>query len=140
MTDDARVEEVRSSLPATQWAVASLTSHDWQHVAAFLTGLLLRRPLSTGENEISGWAAERLILGCLASELRLLAHEAGEPEMVPRTFGRDPLERARALVAEMASIQEEREAEVERRRGDGEARLGRLQEHWDAATPSGSSS
>lgn len=124
MKDPERVERVRSSLPATQWAVESLRPDDWQHVAAFLTGLLLRRPLSTGENEIGGWAAERLILGCLASELRLNAHEAGEPEMVPRTFGTDPLEKARALVTELAAIRDVQEAD-RARRTDGSSLRGR---------------
>lgn len=89
-------------LPFTESVMADLPPTDWLHVAEFLTGLLSRKPIASGENEVSGWRAEKWILGALATELRIAAHEAGETTFVPRTFGEDPTERAVALAAERA--------------------------------------
>lgn len=72
---EAPVEQVARSLPLTQWVVADMTPLDWRHVADFLTGILNRAPLKDGP----GWLPERLILGCLATELRQNAIAAGEP-------------------------------------------------------------
>jgi hypothetical protein len=85
-----------SLLPLTQDVVLhELSPEDWLHVAEFLTGLLARRPLSNGENDPSGWRAERWLLGCLATELRQLALEQPLPlPFTPRTFGGDGTDRA----------------------------------------------
>jgi hypothetical protein len=69
----------RKYMPATEWAIASVGPADWVAVADYLAGLLERAPLRAG----SGWAAHRLVLGCLVSELRLAATEAGEPADPP---------------------------------------------------------
>lgn len=123
MSDPERVERVRSSLPATQWAVDSLKPYDLRHVAEFLMGILSRAPLngprvrSAEAGGPSGWDAEIWVLGSLASELRLMARERGEPEPTPMHFGESPVGRARELVVEMAQMQSDREAQDERTRG-----------------------
>jgi hypothetical protein len=66
-------------LPVTEWATASMTPHEWLEVADFLGGILGRPPLRDG----AGWAAHRVILGALASELRAEAIAAGEPPEPP---------------------------------------------------------
>lgn len=121
-----------SLLPLTQAVVSDLAPEDWQHCAAFLTGLLMREPLRSGANDVTGWRAEQWILGCLATELRLLAHEAGETaDPAPRTFGSDPVAKARANVATLAEAHDREERDRDRRLGDAIARVER--EH--AANP-----
>lgn len=130
------IDRVRASLPATQWAIEELAPHELRHCAEFLNGLLSRAPIATGANDPGGWAAERLILGCLVSELRLMAAEAGETAFEPRTFGVDPvttvragLDRAsagRANAARRTSADEDRE----RLAGDAAHRSARVQEAW----------
>lgn len=61
-------------LPVTAWAIAALEPHEWIHVGDFLAGIVGRAPL-TGD----GWAAERVVLGALAAELKQNALLAGEP-------------------------------------------------------------
>lgn len=48
---------------------------EWEHVAAFLSALVARAPVS----ESPAYAAERTVLGALAWELRAYAASAGEP-------------------------------------------------------------
>lgn len=118
-----RVEQVRALLPATQWAVSELSPYQCRHVAEFLMGLLTRAPLSgprvrsAEAGGPTGWDAERLVLGCLVSELRLLSHEQGEPEPEAMHFGEEPVGRARHLVAELAQLKLDREAEDARTLG-----------------------
>lgn len=113
-------------LPLTQWVVVDLSPSDWRHCADFLTGLLQRRPLSDGSNDATGWRAEQWILGCLATELRLLATEAGEPaDVEPRTFGTDPVERAREQVATITESRDAAERDYSRRLGDAQLREAR---------------
>lgn len=137
---DARCDIVRHSLlPLTQDVILrDLSPADWLHCASFLTGLLERAPLSTGANDATGWNAERWILGVLASELRLLAHEAGEnAEVEPRTFGQDPVGAAREYVAEVTEARRAAEREWQRRLGDGrlreERRIAREEAQFAAA-------
>lgn len=78
-TEASDPAEVARLLPVTQWAVAELAPHSWLHVADTLTGLLNRAPF----NDSQRWTAERLILGCLATELRQAAIERGEPATEP---------------------------------------------------------
>lgn len=125
-------------LPLVQSVVKDLRPDDWSHCASFLTGLLERAPLNNKSNDPGGWTAEQWILGCLATELRLMAHEAGEPLPAAgeeaRPFGEDPLAKARQRVADLTSQQLDADSARERQRATSEARLGRLQERWD--TPS----
>ena len=83
-------------LPMTQDVILrELTPTDWLHAAEFLSGLLARKPLATGDNDSTGWRAERWIIGCLATELRQMAVEAGvDVPFVIRTFGGEGTERA----------------------------------------------
>lgn len=123
-------------LPLFQSVVNEIDPAGWLHCASFLTGLLQRAPLNDKSNDPGGWTAEQWMLGVLASELRLMAHEAGEPMPTSgeegRPFGEDPLARARQRIADLSSQQMEEESHRERRRGESEARLGRLQERWDS--------
>lgn len=126
MTDDGCAIPRHAVLPLTQAVALDLSPDDWQHVASFLTGLLAREPLKSGANDPTGWRAEQWILGCLATELRLMAHEAGETaEPAPRTFGRDPLEKAREQIAVLAETHDADERDRQRRLGDGLARAAR---------------
>lgn len=118
---EERAARVRVSLPATQWSVEELQPGNWRHVADFLTGLLTRKPIADGQ----GWGAERLILGCLATELRLMAHEAGEPDGPPREFGQDPVGRAKAELDDLAYLRESDARRQERRLADSRWRSGR---------------
>lgn len=134
---DARCEIPRHSLlPATQDVITDLTAADLFHCADFLTGLLLRKPIASGENDPTAWRAEKWILGVLATELRLIAHEAGEDvPAAPRTFGADPVGRARAQVEEMAALH----ASSERRVADSEHRAARLAAAIEQSTTEGAS-
>lgn len=82
-------------LPATAWALAELNPAEWVHVADYLSGLLHRAPLAAGK----GWAAERIVIGCLVSELRENAHDAGEPDVEPAAEPVSP-----ALAARLAIV------------------------------------
>lgn len=117
-------------LPLVQSVVAELRPDDWLHCASFLTGLLQRAPLNDKSNDRGGWTAEQWILGCLASELRLMAHEAGEPMPAEgqegRPFGSDPLGKAREQVAALAGVADAEHEHAARLRGDGELRLARF--------------
>jgi hypothetical protein len=62
-------------LPVTEWAVAMVQPHEWNQIADFLHGLLTRPPIAHSPY----WAAHRIVLGALVSELRMEAAEAGEP-------------------------------------------------------------
>lgn len=66
--------ESPSPIPVTGWAVASIEPHEWLRVSDYLSGLLKRAPLTS-----KGWEGERIVLGALASELKGMALEAGEP-------------------------------------------------------------
>lgn len=66
-------------LPATEWAVAECKPTEWRDVAEYLMGLLRREPLKSGVS----WAAERIILGCLANELLIEANAAGAGDAKP---------------------------------------------------------
>lgn len=85
-------------------------------------GILNRAPLSgprvrsAEAGGPSGWDAEVWVLGSLVSELRLMARERGEPEPTPMHFGDDPAGKARELVAELAQMKLDREAEDARTR------------------------
>jgi len=130
------VARVRASLPATQWAIEDLGPVDLLHCAEFLTGILSRAPMATGDGDPGGWVPERLILGCLASELRLIAHEAGETTFEPLTFGHDPVAKARQLVESLAAAHDTAERDRERHAGDAAHRAARLQAQWAAEAES----
>lgn len=103
-----------------------LTPADWLHCASFLQGLLARAPLKDGSGDVTGWRAERWILGCLATELAQMAHELGETaDPVPTAFGKDPVSKARALVAELEAIADATHHHDERRLADAYMREAR---------------
>lgn len=62
-------------LYSTRAMLGSLSPREWEHIAVTLNGVLSRAPVKDGE----GYAAERMLLGALAWELRMGAHAAGEP-------------------------------------------------------------
>ena len=70
------VRSVIADLGFTRSMVPLVSPAEWERIARFLFALLDRAPLA---GDGSGWAAGRMILGALASDLRTYAHAAGEP-------------------------------------------------------------
>lgn len=59
----------------TRAMIGNLGPAEWEHVAAFLVALTERAPVK----DSPAYAAERMLLGALAWELRAYASSAGEP-------------------------------------------------------------
>lgn len=64
-----------ADLYSTRMLLGNLAPAEWEHVAAFLFALLERQPVAGSQ----AYAAERMLLGSLAWELRAYAGAAGEP-------------------------------------------------------------
>jgi hypothetical protein len=71
----AKAKTVEQLLPVTRWTIVDLEPDRCERVAAYLFGLLEREPLRSKP----GWEAERIVLGMLATDLRQMAVDAGEP-------------------------------------------------------------
>jgi hypothetical protein len=112
-------ERVREALAFTRWSIVDLEPSSLERVAAYLDALLSREPLKTGH----GYANERIVIGCLITDLRTMVREAGEPvgaqrdlrDAQTRADERAALQRARmAFIAYddqiTAAIEEDRRA------------------------------
>lgn len=59
----------------TRWAIVELQPSSLERVAGYLAGLLEREPMKSRP----GWENERIVLGCLVTDLRSMVMAAGEP-------------------------------------------------------------
>lgn len=95
---------VRESLIFTRWTIVDLEPASLERVASYLAALMEREPLKSG----TGWTNERIVLGCLVTDLRTMVMAAGEPVGVQRdlrdarTKADERSARARAELAERA--------------------------------------
>lgn len=74
MADD-QAAAVAELLPFTRWTIVDLEPSSLERVAAYLDGLISLEPLKSGQ----GWANERIVLGCIVTDLRTMVRAAGEP-------------------------------------------------------------
>lgn len=109
---------VREALIFTRWSIVDLEPGSLERVAAFLDAIRNREPIRSGQ----GYANERIVLGCLVTDLRSMVMAAGEPVGVQRdlrdaaTKADERAARQRADLAERAyhdlitdAIEEDRE-------------------------------
>lgn len=95
---DPKAAAVREALVFTRWTLVDLEPSSLERVAAYLDALMQREPMRSG----SGWENERIVLGCLVTDLRSMVMAAGEPVGVhrdlrdARTRQDEELARARA--------------------------------------------
>jgi hypothetical protein len=72
---DPMAAAVHECLVFTRWSIVDLEPSSLERVAAYLAGLLEREPLRSRP----GWEQERIVLGCLMTDLRTMVRAAGEP-------------------------------------------------------------
>jgi len=75
MPDDPKADAMRECLIFTRWAIVDLEQASLERVASYLDGLVSREPLRSGQ----GWANERIVIGCIVTDLRTMVRDAGEP-------------------------------------------------------------
>jgi hypothetical protein len=75
MAETDQAAAVAELLPFTRWTIVDLEPSSLERVAAYLAALMEREPLKSGP----GWANERIVLGCLVTDLRSMVMAAGEP-------------------------------------------------------------